>query len=245
MLKIRDDETFLAALMDHENKILNQVGEWVNRRVEVVDGHTTLLAEPRFFKSNPNAMIIEGMLKEGAKMGVSIGAIVKNKEHRDIMGKSRTVFTDLELVEASFVAIPSNRHAHALAVAKSYQKNMEVKKMAEEEVNVVPEPVEVAEPVAEVVEEEKSMVDSDVEVLNKELTMIKEAVEAASKEYSVSLEKVTSELEATKKELEELKAMPLNKAISEPQIEELSEAQIKQSEIDAIKSGKVPLIRKV
>ena len=75
--------------------------------------------------------------------------------------------------------------------------------------------------------------------------MIKEAVEAASKEYSVSLEKVTSELEATKKELEELKAMPLNKAISEPQIEELSEAQIKQSEIDAIKSGKVPLIRKV
>ena len=56
MLKIRDDETFLAALMDHENKILNQVGEWVNRRVEVVDGHTTLLAEPRFFKDRKSVV---------------------------------------------------------------------------------------------------------------------------------------------------------------------------------------------
>ena len=125
MLKIKDDETFLAALLDHENKILNQVGEWVNRRVEQIEGHATLLTEAKYFKSNPNAQIIEGMLKEGAKMGVSIGAIVKAKEEREVMGKTRTVFTDLELVEASFVAIPSNRHAHAVAVAKSYEKNKE------------------------------------------------------------------------------------------------------------------------
>lgn len=128
IMKIKDDDTYLAALMDHENKILGQVAEWTNRTVKTVNGHTTLFAEPKFFESNPNAKIIKGMLEEGAKMGVSIGAIVNDSEIEKIDGKDTKVYKDLELVEASFVAVPSNRHGQAVAIAKAYNKSKKLEK---------------------------------------------------------------------------------------------------------------------
>lgn len=245
MIKIKDDETFLAALMDHENKILNQVGEWVNRRVETIDGHTTLMADVNFFKSNPNAVIIEGMLKEGAKMGVSIGAIVKEKEERKIMGKTRTVFTELELLEASFVAIPSNRHAHALAVAKSYQKNKEVKKMTEEEKKPVEEEAKVEEESKVEEPEAEKKVDSEkLESLNKEFSEFKESAETKEAEYKESLKKVTSELETTKKDFEELKAAPFHKSKQELEAEVATAEKIEVAAKKEIEAGKIPVLRK-
>jgi hypothetical protein len=111
--KLGLDTGYIAGLIDHENKVLGQVAEWTNRKVIEIDGHSALIAEPKFFKSNPNAQIIKGMLDEGAKLGISIGAIVKSYDEVDGM----KVFTELELLEASFVAIPSNRHGRAMAVA--------------------------------------------------------------------------------------------------------------------------------
>ncbi len=43
-------------------------------------------------------------------------------------GVKRTVYTVLELLEASFVAIPSNRHGQAMAVAKMFINNKKVRR---------------------------------------------------------------------------------------------------------------------
>lgn len=114
-----DKDDYLAGLMDHENKILNQVCTWINRRLVTIDGHDAVIAEPKFFKSNPNAKILMGMLDEGAQMGVSIGAIVKEHVDRKIAGKTYKEYTRVEPVEASFVSVPANKHAHAIAINKS------------------------------------------------------------------------------------------------------------------------------
>jgi len=118
--KMANDEGYLAALIDHENRALNQVAQWINKRVEQIDGHTALIAEPKFFMSNPKAKIIKGMLDEGAQMGISIGAIVKEYEDLKINNKVIREFTDLEIIEASFCGVPANKHGRAMAVAKSF-----------------------------------------------------------------------------------------------------------------------------
>ncbi len=70
---------------------------------------------------------------------------------------TRKEFTGLELLEASFVAIPSNRHGQAMAMAKML-KSSKVNKMTEEEIKlpveeeVIAEEV-IVEPEAEVKEE--------------------------------------------------------------------------------------------
>lgn len=118
--KIMDDSGTVSILVDHENKVDSLIGEWVNRRIEFIDGHNALVAEPKFYKSNPKAQMIQGMLDEGAQIGISIGAIPKSAKETKINGKSHREFTELELLEASFVAIPANKHAHAMAIAKSF-----------------------------------------------------------------------------------------------------------------------------
>lgn len=124
------EEDYLAGLVDHENKILNQVCKWINRRVVNIKGHDTLIAEPKFFLSNPTAKILKDMLDEGAQMGISIGAIVKSHEQKNVNGKNYRVYTKVEPVEASFVAVPANKHAHAIAISKSLKtKNSEVQPM--------------------------------------------------------------------------------------------------------------------
>lgn len=123
--QLGSDVGYIAGLVNHENDVLKQVAEWVNRQVVQIDKHTTLIAEPKFYKSNPNAQIIKGMLDEGAKLGISIGAIVKSYEE-DIEG--RRIFTELELLEASFVAIPSNKHGRVMAVAKKFNKQLNLTK---------------------------------------------------------------------------------------------------------------------
>ena len=133
--KIMNSDGYTAALMDHQNKVLSQVGEWTNKRIEVVDGHNVLVAEPKFYLSNPNAQIIKGMLDEGAKIGVSIGAIVKSSERQKINGKEYRVFTDIELLEASFCAIPANRHGQAMAMAKMFGERKHVEEVKMEEVS--------------------------------------------------------------------------------------------------------------
>lgn len=114
-----EHDDYLAGLMDHENKVLNQVCSWINRRVVDIEGHNAVIAEPKFFKSNPNAKVIMGMLDEGAQIGVSIGAIVKDYEDRKVGDKTLRGYKRLEPIEASFVAVPAQKHAHAIAISKS------------------------------------------------------------------------------------------------------------------------------
>lgn len=158
--RVADTPGSIPGLMDHENKIMNQVCAWTDKRIEEIDGRVALVAEPKFYDSNPNAKIIKGMLEEGATVGVSIGAIPRVAEDREIEGKKVKVYTDMEMLEASFVAIPANRHAMAMAVAKK----LDIKKMEEIEL-------------------------SEVEELKKELTEAQEKVEELTKDAEADVEK--------------------------------------------------------
>jgi len=192
--KIMVDDGYVVGLIDHEHKVMNQVCEWVNKRLEVVDGHHAFIAEPKFYESNPNAKILKGMLDEGAKFGISIGAIVKDCKQEKIGGETYKVYTDLELLEASFVAIPSNRHGRVMAVAKSFnnkleeQNKMDAKKTYSEK-----------EFDAEVVK--ASDLSKQVESLNKELEELKVDNEKVSEDLSEANEK-KEEAEAKVEEAE-------------------------------------------
>jgi len=122
---------YLPILVDHANKIENMIGYWVNKRiVESSDGHYAFIAEPKFFseKANPLAGQVKRMLEEGGQLGVSIGALPKAWEYVDIDGKRVKKYTEVELLEASFVPVPANRHAYAI-LAKQF--NLEGDNMVE------------------------------------------------------------------------------------------------------------------
>ena len=199
--KLGNDVGYIAGLIDHDNSVLKMVAEWVNRRVVEIGNHTAFIAEPRFFKSNPNAKIIKGMLDEGAKLGISIGAIVKDYDDVDDM----RIYKELELLEASFVAIPSNKHGRALAVAKTY-KNTEVNKMTKDKEKELEAAVDkrVKEETADF-EKKLSEKDSEISKLSKNLETMKKELET-EKEKSVETEKkvkeVNDKIEETNKALE-------------------------------------------
>lgn len=242
LLKIKNNFGYVAGLIDHENKVLNQVCEWVNKRITDIDGHTALVAEPKFFLSNPNAKVIKGMLDEGAQIGISIGAIVKEYEDQKVNNKSIRTFTDLELLEASFVAIPSNRHGRAMAVAKSFKTSN--KKMSEEK--YTQEDVDSA-----VLEKTKSF-KTEVSDLNKQLeskslevTKLKKDLEAKDeevKEVNEKLEETNKKLEETKESLEKAKKVAIDKqkfAESTHKLVEMSDEDVNK----AFSEGKLPISR--
>jgi len=241
--KLGRDGGYLAALCNHKNDVFMQVAEWTNRGVQIVDGYTALVSEPKFYKSNPNAMIIQGMLDEGAILGVSIGAIVKNYDELNGM----RVFTELEIVEASFVSVPSNRHGRAMAVAKSFNKdkNMEgnkvenftqkdidsaVTKKAEEMKTEFSKQLE-----SKVAEIEKMKVDLDKSV--SELAKAKEEVEV-EKTKSVDAAKKTAEMEAS---MQKIKDEALEKQkFADAQATENGSSENSEK---AMKEGKLPIMR--
>lgn len=197
LIKIANGGGYIAGLIDHDNKVLNQVAQWTNIQIKDIDGHTALVAEPKFFESNPNAKIIKGMLDEGAQIGISIGAIVKDYEEQKVNEKMYKTFTDLELVEASFVAIPSNRHGRIMAVAKSFKKKVEVKmEFTQKDIDSA---VEVKS-----VELNKIISEKDNEILNlnktvKSLEEEKESIVEEKTKIEESNKKLQEELEASKK----------------------------------------------
>ena len=226
---IMDDAGTISILMDHENKINSLIGEWVERRIEYIDGHNALVAEPKFYKSNPNAQMIKGMLDEGAQIGISIGAIPKNAKETKIDGKTHREFTSLELLEASFVAIPANKHAHAMAIAKSFNfvdakkdfdadtiKSMEENTMSEEQITKS-EPQ--AEEVTKTFEVEFNDLQKKYDDLEKsktdELTKAIENNEALEKTVKDNVDKLVdanAKIESLEKDLEAAKDKPVFKA---------------------------------
>ncbi len=194
IMELGRDDNYLAALCNHQNDVFMQVAEWTNKGVKNIDGNTALIAEPKFYKSNPNAMILKGMLDEGAKIGVSIGAIVK--EYDDIDGK--IVYTKLELVEASFVAVPSNRHGRAMAVAKSFNKKVEVKSMEKE---YTKEDVDSA--VEKKLDEKKAEFTKQLESKDEDITKLKKELEESKKECADNSEKAEKAKDESKTKLEE------------------------------------------
>ena len=202
--KISTSMDNIPALLNHENNILNMVGKWVNKRIEKIDGHNALVAEPVFFESNPRAMEIKGMLEEGAEMGVSIGAIPYKSIEKNIDGQKYTAYTDGELLEASFVAIPANKHARAMAIAKSLNKKEEIK-MSEEiekKYEELSKSFESAKDELKVMSKKLEDVETELETVNKSL----EEKDNKIIEMEKSLEEKDNELNDLNKKIEDRKS---------------------------------------
>ena len=252
---IMDNDGYTAILTDHENKIENQIGEWTNKRLETIGEHTALVAEPKFYLSNPKAKMIKGMLDEGAQLGISIGAIPISAVEKKVGDKTYKEYTGLELLEASFVAIPSNRHGRAMAVAKlfntnkSLEKTMETKTMIDElqkkyddlEKTLLDKETANSD-LVKTFEEYKVAKKAEIAKLAKEV----EEVTAAKVEAETKVEGAETKIEEANKEAE-AKLEEANKALESEKNKAVLKAQHTTNEgnsVATIKANELPIIRR-
>lgn len=218
----------LPALVNHENKMEKLVGGWKNLRVVEKNGRVALMAEPFFFskEANPLAAQVEKQVNEalanGMNVGISIGARAFDSETVMTEDKAMRMYTKAELLEATWVPIQSNPMASFGHVAKSYGVDIEVHKMAEEQMEQAPveeavveeaapvEAPEAEEAKAEPVESEEVAEEAAEEVAEE---VVEEAAEEAEKATIASLQKEVAEL---RKELKEYKEHAVLKATVEP-----------------------------
>jgi hypothetical protein len=240
--KLATEDEYLAALCNHSNDIFMMVADWRNKRVEEIDGYTAFIAEPYFYKSNPNAKIIMGMLDEGAKPGISIGAIVNDYEEMN----NKRVYTDLEIVEASFVAIPSNRHGRAMAVAKKFDKTIRLKKEINGGIKVEKEFTQ--KDMDSSLEKAKSELNKQLEQKDAEISKLSEQVKEMTKsqeEKEAELAKVKTDSEMKLKELELEVEKTKNEALEKlnfsnnPITKDLKPEEVAK----AFEAGKLPVMR--
>ena len=226
--KFADDSIYLPALIDHENKTLNNVAKWVNKRMAKVNGHDAFVAEPQWFLSNPNAVTVKGMLDDGAELGVSIGASVTKWSNKKIGEKEYRQFDEGEMLEASFTPIPANKNARALAVAKSFNTgDLKMEEIKEESISKsddvsteepTQEPVEKKEDTKEDEEEDKKQkksfeIDKSIEemILKKVEIMKIELEKKYESEIDVKVEKKMKDRFEVLKKLEESDTMDESK----------------------------------
>jgi len=116
----------IPQLADHKNEMDSWTGGWKNLRKIKNGQHIALMADPVFFSenANPRAGQIKKQVDEAIEMGmnpgVSIGLIPYNDETKSVDGREVTVYTDGELVEASWTPVQSNRNATYGHIAKSF-----------------------------------------------------------------------------------------------------------------------------
>ena len=205
-----DSPNAIPMLMDHENKLENLLGKWINKRVIQNGEDYALHMEPVFYESNPKAKMVKDLLDEGADLGTSIGALPKESVKSKKGGKEARKWIKAELLEASITPIPSNRNSY-LNLAKSF--NLEGKNMteAEETPKVEETPVEekVEEPkVEETVEEKTETTEEKEEPAEEETT---EEAKPEEKAVKLSTEKPAdrkSELKAIVEQTGTAKAVP-------------------------------------
>jgi hypothetical protein len=197
---------FLPGFLDHDTKVLNKVCQWINKRVIEINGNSALVAEPKFFKSNPKAIQLMGQLDEGDVIGVSISGMPLKSEEVNIAGEIFTKYTKLEGLEASFCGIQSNRNALAMRIAKSFNFNIEKnsdikknKKEVDEEMNDE-EKIKLEKEMKEKDDLIKSLTDNQAEMDKKLAELTKSNAEAVSKKEAELKEKEAS-IEVMKKEL--------------------------------------------
>jgi len=239
--KMARDDDYTVILIDHENKIENQIGEWTNKRIVKQDGMIALVSDPKFYMSNPKAQYIMNMLDEGAKMGISIGAKVVDYDKKgDDDGWPTYTYNELELLEASFVAIPSNRHGQAMAVAKSLKR----KNKSEEENMSENETTYTQKDFDSKLADEKSEFEKKLTETNKALEDYKvEATKALEAEKKLVAEK-EAELSKANEKLSELEALKNFKAKHEEAENKDESVQEKDADEELeknFKAGKLPV----
>jgi HK97 family phage prohead protease len=225
LIQAANSTGYTAALINHDNNVMGLVGEWTNKRVEKIGDHYALIAEPKFYMSNPKAIQIKESLDAGASIGVSIGAIPKAHEMVTINNKKFKSYTDLELLEASFVAIPANKHAMAMAVAKMYHE-VEEKKMTEDN------------EISKKLEEQSVSYELKIKEMEDKSQVIVKELEDKKLELEKAVTENNSKVGELQKQLEEAKNKTLAKGIFETDTR-----TVEKSVADNIKEGKMPVFR--
>lgn len=129
------------------------IGKWLKPRVE----DNKLLMDAKFSETSSKATEVLNLVKEGILNTVSVGLIVKERDEKD-----PSIITKAELLEVSWVSLPANPNAMALALAKGMKfglfdeddKPKEEEKEKEADVEKLLEPLNVKS-----IEEAKELVD--------------------------------------------------------------------------------------
>lgn len=129
------------------------IGKWLKPRVE----DNKLLMDAKFSETSSKATEVLNLVKEGILNTVSVGLIVKDRDEKD-----PSIITKAELLEVSWVSLPANPNAMALALAKGMKfglfdeddKPKEEEKEKETDVEKLLEPLNVKS-----IEEAKELVD--------------------------------------------------------------------------------------
>lgn len=117
----------IPQLADHKNEMESWTGAWKNLRKIKGNQHVALMADPIFFTENANPKAgqikkqVDEALDMGLNPGVSIGLIPFNHETKIMDDREVVVYTDGELVEASWTPVQSNRNATYGHVAKKFK----------------------------------------------------------------------------------------------------------------------------
>jgi hypothetical protein len=164
----------LPALINHENRMEKLVGGWENISYVENGEHAALVANPWFFPAEVSLSADEIRKKiqyaadKGVNVGISISAIPHEHITKKIGDKSYKVWTDAELIEATWVPIQSNRNATYIKMAKSFdlhkEEKMEKQNIAMEELSNTGIPEKEEEKVPEAIQKPAEL-DECVEAL--------------------------------------------------------------------------------
>lgn len=242
----------LKALANHDNKMQSWVGGWNDLKAIEKGNNAALFAKPWFFSKEANPLAhqikkqVDEALAKGEKPGISVGAIVHASEMRKINGKEVRVFTEGELVEATWVPIQSNRNATYGHIAKQFgvsqkphtedtkmdkeftQKDIDVaiqKKLDEQKIEFDKQLKDK--------ETELSKAQEEITTKDEEIVNAKKALETSEKEAKVKIDKAEAEAEKQKKS-----------ALEKQQFADQSGKQkVTAEEVDkAFGSGKLPVM---
>lgn len=107
-------------LAQHANNVWSVIGRWVNFRFE----GSKLLADAEFDTEDPDAAKIAGKVARGFLKGASLGLSPMGETPWEVMPDGIPDLAASEALEASIVAIPSNRSAVRLYADDSKKKEL-------------------------------------------------------------------------------------------------------------------------
>jgi hypothetical protein len=108
-------------LAEHVPSIFSVVGRWTNIRIE----GTQLLADPEWDTEDPEALKIKGKVDRGFVRGVSLGLLPTGDPAWVLAVDGVPDLASSEAMEASIVAIPSNKNAIKLYASEGMEMSEE------------------------------------------------------------------------------------------------------------------------
>lgn len=253
----------LKALANHQNSMQTWVGGWTNLKVVEKGKKAALFAKPWFFseKSNPLAAQIKNQVEEalehGENPGISIGAIIKGFDKRTVDGKENIrVYTEGEIVEATWVPIQSNRTATYGHIAKQFDMTSFKDNSGGIQMDKEFTKEDIEKKTEEVRSEFKSEIETKDSDITKHLKTIKEMEDKADtmkKELDTakeSLDKSEKSLDDSEKKVKEKEAdveKAKKTAIEKQQYADqhgFDNEQMSEDDVNkAFESGKLPIIQ--